>query len=161
MKKIKSEDLGKPDIGFAGLKIWINGRQFDNVEDYWDGNWLMVTVNCSSLNSEIWAHGPIIHLSEVEHWLSELKALNKNIRGEAELPCMEPELHVKVLLDKLGNGSLLVYITPDHLTEKHQCRFKIDQSYLPPVIEDLERVLERYPIKRHKQQENRDVFSWR
>jgi len=147
MKRIIPDDLGKPDLSFSGFKLWISGRQFPEASDFWDGNWLMVSAHCESMGAKVWAQGPIIHLSEILHWLNGLKELNKTVEGEAELPCMEPELRAKVVLDKLGRGSLFVTITPDHLKEHHRFTFSVDQSYLPVVIKDLQRVLDKYPIK--------------
>ena len=147
MKRNTREKLGEPDITFSGLKLWISGRQFPASSDYWDVNWLIVTACCESPGAEVWAQGPIIHLSEIQSWLTGLKELNQTVQGEAELACMEPELGAKVILDKLGHGSLVVHITPDHLHEHHSFTFEVDQSFIPGVIKDLENVLDRYPIK--------------
>ena len=144
------ENLGDPDITFSGFKVWISGRQFPQSSDYWDGNWLLVTAFCESPGAQVWTQGPIIHLSEIEHWLKGLKELISTVRGEAELACMEPELGAKVTLDKLGRGSLAVCITPDHLNEHHAFTFDADQSFLPGVIRNLENILDKYPIKGSK-----------
>ena len=147
MKIIKEDNLGTPDISFAGLKIWINKRQFPDADDYWDGNWLYVTAFCDSFGSQVWTEGPIIHLSEIEHLLKGMENLYHTLQGEAELPCAEPNLSVKVSLDRLGNGTLTVQITPDHMTENHEYIFEVDQSYFPKVISELKTILEIYPIK--------------
>jgi hypothetical protein len=147
MKRNALENLGEPDITFAGFKVWISGRQFPGTSDYWDGNWLMVTACCESPGARVWAQGPIIHLSEIQHWLTGLKGLAHSILGEAELACIEPELGAKVCLDKLGHGSLVVNITPDHMNEQHQFTFEVDQSFIPGVIRNLEKILDKYPIK--------------
>lgn len=147
MRNITQKKLGEPDILFSGLEIWISGRQFPESTDYWDANWLTVTAHCASKGSQVWVKGPILHLSEIQHWLSRLKQLYKTIEGETELPCMEPELNVNVSLNKLGHGSLVVSIIPDHLSEHHEFTFEVDQSFLPAVIKNLEDVLNRYPIK--------------
>ena len=147
MKNIDTEAFGVPDISMSGLKIWISGRQFENSTDFWDANWLIVTAQCSSSCSEVVAQGPIIHLSEVEQWISELQKLKKTIHGKAKLNCMEPELDVSIMLDKKGSGSLAVFITPDHLNEQHDFTFSVDQSYLPSLIRELQTILAKYPIK--------------
>lgn len=151
MKNTTQKTLGEPDISFSGLEIWISGRQFPESTDYWDANWLAVTAHCASKGSQVWVQGPILHLSEIQHWLSRLKELHKTIEGETELPSMEPELDVNVSLNKLGHGSLVVNITPDHLNEHHEFTFEVDQSFLPAVIKNLEDVLNRHPIKEDKE----------
>lgn len=136
-----------PDISLSGFKIWIIGRQFPNSTDYWDANWLNVTAHCVSAGSQVWTQGPIIHLSEIEQWLSSLQALNKAPQGEVRLPCMEPELNAKVLFDQTGKGSLVVSITPDHRNEYHEFTFTLEPSCLQGVIKDLKSVLVHYPIR--------------
>jgi hypothetical protein len=147
MKENILKNIDEPDITFSGFKVWILGRQFPESSDYWDGNWLLVKAFCESPGAQVWAQGPIIHLSEIQHWLTELKQLNNTIQGEAEMDCMEPELRAKVTLDKLGHGSLVVRITPDHLHEDHTFAFEVDQSFVSGVIRNLENILVNYPIK--------------
>jgi len=147
MKKINVKDLREPDLSFSGFKLWIFGRQFPESSDSFDGNWLAAGAFCESVGSQTWVQGPIIHLSEIHRWLSELSKLHSTIQGEAALHCMEPYLKAKVVLDKLGNGTLIVGITPDHLNENHEFTFEVDQSYLPAVIGDLKDIIDKYPIK--------------
>ncbi len=147
MKKIDIKVLDAPDISLSGLKIWISGRQFEDSTDFWDANWLVITAHCSSYFSEVIIQGPIIHLSELELWMSELQKLNETIRGEADLNCMEPELSASIRLDKNGSGALTVFITPDNMNEQHRFTFAVDQSYLPSLIRELQTVLTKYPIK--------------
>lgn len=147
VKRNALENIGEPDITFSGFKVWILGRQFPGTSDYWDGNWLTVIACCESPGAQVWTDGPIIHLSEIESWIRSLKELNNTLQGDAELTCMEPELGAKVTLDKLGHGSLVVYITPDHINEHHEFTFEVDQSFLPGVIRNLESILNKYPIK--------------
>ncbi len=147
MKHIDTEAFEVPDISVAGLKIRIAGRQFEHSTDFWDANWLVITVQCSSSCSNVVTQGPIIHLSEIERWMSELQEMNETLAGEARLNCMEPELDVSLTLDgTTGAGSLTVCITPDHLTERHEFIFPIDQSYLPALIGELRSILKQYPI---------------
>jgi hypothetical protein len=150
MKKINVKDLSEPDLSFSGFKMWIFGRQFPESSDSFDGNWLVAGAFCESIGSQTWVQGPIIHLSEIHQWLTELRNLHSTIQGEAALHCMEPYLKAKVALDKLGNGTLVVSITPDHLKEIHEFTFEVDQSYLPAVIRDLKDIIDKYPIKGNK-----------
>ena len=147
MKKTYVKDLREPDLSFSGFKMWIFGRQFPESSDSWDGNWLVARAFCESIGSQTLVQGPIIHLSEIHQWLADLKKLHAAVQGEAALQCMEPYLKAKVVLDKIGNGELIVNITPDHLKEKHEFIFEVDQSYLPKVISDLKAIIENYPIK--------------
>ena len=92
--EIHREKLGEPDIAIAGLQIWVHGRQFPDQEDYWDGNWLNVTVHCGAKGSSVWTSGNIIQLHEIAHLSAGAKDLYNYLKGKAELPCIEPELFV-------------------------------------------------------------------
>jgi DNA-binding ferritin-like protein len=38
-------DLGTLDLKLERLQIWVYGRRFPDLHDYWDGNWLHVTAH--------------------------------------------------------------------------------------------------------------------
>ena len=137
----------RPDIEIAGLRIWIHGRQFPNSQDYWDGNWLHVTVHCSAKGADVRCDGNIIHLSEVAHLLSGIETLYRDLQGKAELPCMEPELWIEIMAMSLGQMEMVVKITPDNLSQKHEYLFHIDQSHLPGLISDCQSILRKYPLR--------------
>ncbi len=137
----------QPDIKLAALEIWVAGRQFEEKDDYWDGNWLIVTVHCGSAGSDVWSQGPILHLSEVQWWLKEVRLLYQRIEGAVELNCMEPNLWVGIQLDQRGHGQLKLKVTPDNMREWHEYLVEIDQSYLPQLISSLEDILREYPIR--------------
>ena len=138
--------LGEPDLQLAGLRIWIHGRQFPTSDDYWDGNWITVTVHCGAPGASVWASGPLIHLSEIAHFLRGAEAMHTSRQGEATLPCMEPELSVILKAEGLGHITLVVAITPDNVSQAHRFTFAIDQTYLPQVIHSCQTILQHYPI---------------
>jgi hypothetical protein len=147
MKRTDPEELGKPNLEFACLQIWIWGRQFEDSHDYWDGNWLRVAVHCGSAASDVWAEGAILHISELAQWSSDLRDLNRTVEGTAELLCTEPNLGARVVLDKMGRGTLRVQLAQNYEEEHHEVTTRIDQSYLPRVISDLSRILAEYPLR--------------
>ena len=149
MKDETRDRLGAPDLKLAGLHIWVHGRQFPDMHDHWDGNWLRVTVHCGSHGASVSATGSIIHLSELDGWRSESEALYKTLEGEANLECIEPELSVHLKSTTHGRIMMEVSLTPDHLNQRHWFQFAIDQSYLEGLIRDCESILKRYPIRGH------------
>jgi hypothetical protein len=92
-------------------------------------------------------NGNIIHLSEIFGLLQGAEQLFKELKGKAELHCIEPYLLVEVEAKKHGQIEMTVRITPDNLSQKHEFLFNIDQSYLPNLISECKEVLEKYPIK--------------
>jgi len=147
MNEKSLKQLGKPDIEISGLQIWIHGRQFPDSEDYWDGNWLRVTVHCGAQGASVWATGSIVHLSELYGWKESSEALHESLKGEANLDCMEPELSVSIKAESLGHLKMNVKITPNNLEQDHSFIFEIDQSYLPKLIKACSKILQSHPIK--------------
>ena len=141
------ENLGEPDIELAGLQIWVHGHQFQDNEDYWDANWLNVTAHCGAQGASVWVSGNIIQLPEIAHLMTGAKTLYKDLKGKAELPCIEPELFVELEAKSLGQISMTVKITPDNLSQSHTFSFDVDQSFLPRLIENCDAVLKKFPIK--------------
>lgn len=68
------DKLGKPDIKIAGLSIWVHGREREGDLDYWNGNWVRVTVQCKAQGAEVITSGSIIHLPEIAALLKGAKA---------------------------------------------------------------------------------------
>ena len=141
------EPLGAPNLHIAGLRLWVHGRQFPMADDYWDGNWLQVTVHCGAPGASVWVTGPILHGSEITHFLRGVEAIHASLQGEASLPCMEPEFAVTLTAQELGHITMVVAITPDHLSQTHRFTFTIDQSYLPSVMDSCRAILRQYPVK--------------
>ena len=140
--------LGKPDVEIASLRIWVHGRQFDDSQDYWDGNWLRVTAHCAEGGGSARIHGSILHLSEIDRFAAACEVLQSTLRGKAELSCMEPNLGIALSAsDSRGTIEVKVRITPDHLVQEHLFRFSIDQSYLPGITRGLRSVLARIPLR--------------
>jgi hypothetical protein len=125
----------------------VHGRQFPDSNDYWDGNWINITAYCGAKGVDAWASGPIIHLPEIKRWADACEEMNETLSGEAILDCMEPELSVELRMKEAGHISMLVSITPDHLTQEHTFQFEIDQTYLTELVSDCRRVLADYPIR--------------
>lgn len=140
------DELGAPNICLEGLKIWVRGRQYPDATDYWDGNWLLVIIECRSDEALVTVGGPIIHLSEIARWADAAEKASATLQGEVNLSCMEPELSVKMAVDKTGHMTMQVDILSDHLTNWHHFQFEIDQSYLPQLIRECRSVLNDFPI---------------
>ena len=91
--------------------------------------------------------GACLRTDEVAAFADRLEKLYVNLQGIAELNCMEPNLSVKATCDKLGAVEVVIDITPDPTTQKHQFIFSIDQSYLPEVLKSCGQILQRFPVK--------------
>jgi hypothetical protein len=140
--------MGPPALKIAGFQLWIQGRQFPDSQDYWDGNWLNVVAHCGGNGASVWASGAIIMVSDLAAWMAECDLLYQGTQSEAVLRPLEPNLLATLrTLDRMGHILLRVEITPDHMTQMHRMDFEIDQSYLPPLIEQCNAIVEEYPIR--------------
>lgn len=146
--------LGEPSIALLGLKIWVHGREFPGSQDYWDGNWLRATVLCGDNGASVFTTGPILHLSEIHGWRDGLRNLNQSLKGEANLNSIEPYIDVTLKAQTLGQITMEVTITPDHMTQRHWFEFKIDQTFLSPLISQLNSLLTEYPFRGNGDQPN-------
>ncbi len=138
---ITIEATEEPDLQIGKFRLWINGYQFPDLNDYWDGNWVNVTAVYDASKSFARADGPILHLSELASWLAKIKKIYADLNGDAEMKCMEPNLCLALHMKKTGTMEFDVKLTPDHLSEMHQYFDDLDQTFLPPVIESIERIL--------------------
>jgi hypothetical protein len=62
-------------LKIAGFQLWIHGRQFPNAQDYWDGNWRNVTVNCGASGASVWTSGAFVMVSDQARLATECEAL--------------------------------------------------------------------------------------
>ena len=141
------ESLGPPDISFAGLQVWLHGRQFPEAEDYWDGNWLNVTAHCGGEGADVWVGGAILHAPALARWLDGLEEMSRTLRGAASLTNIEPELEVEFKMKPLGRVTMHVEITPNSLPQQHEFTFELDQTYLKPLLEDCRRAVRKYSVR--------------
>jgi hypothetical protein len=54
---------------------------------------------------------------------------------------------VTLTAEGLGHITMVVAITPAHLSQAHRFTFTMDQSYVPPVIESCRTLLRQCPVK--------------
>jgi hypothetical protein len=140
-------DEAEPDLRLAGLSLWVVSRERPDDSDYWDGNWLNIRARVEDAGALVKIAGPWVRSDELADFLDQLAALYRDLKGTAELDCLEPMLRIKVTCAKRGDVEVTVEITPDPLTQAHRFTFMIDQSYLASTLAGLERLLERFPVK--------------
>jgi hypothetical protein len=145
MKEPDFRTLGQPDLRMGGVSVWIRGREFPDASDYWDGNWLDVTVYCRYPGARVWCAGPVLRVPEVQGFLATCEALHRSLSGHATLACLEPNLNVHMVGTSRGSITMRVTMAPNHL-QRHEFEEEIDQSYLPTIISECRAILRRFPI---------------
>ena len=107
---------------------------------------MIVSADMRASGALVEVEGPILHIPERVHFRDELTKLNETLSGSAELRPMEPGLHLTLTAESLGHISVDLSITPDQLTQTHTFEFGADQSYLPALLNSLDRILNEYPV---------------
>lgn len=147
-KHPSTETLGEPALKIVGLQIWIHGRQFEDAMDVDDGNWLRVTAHCGAEGASVFAVGSILEVPDFLEWGQQAKLLLEGKANKAVLVTLEHELSARIeTADPLGHLTLRVDITPDNLRQNHAFEFEIDQSYLPGLISQCDRIGREYPSR--------------
>lgn len=122
-------------------------RTYTDCDDYWEGNWLTTEIN---INAGAWKGKCIAQLlaQEMLFLKEELEKLYKKLNYSFEFKPMEPWIELNFIgnkmgkidiqgkaCDEIGTGNMIVF------------SLKIDQTYLPEIIDCLKGVNEKYPIK--------------
>ena len=142
------EQLGPPSLRLGFLQIWVHSRQFPNAQDRWDGNWLNVAVHCGNNGASVWANGAILDTLALSRFRDGIDRIHRTLGGEAVLESDEPNVRVHVQSsDNTGHLRIRVEITADNLLQGHWFEFEADQSYLPPLINQLDTILKTFPIR--------------
>jgi hypothetical protein len=143
------ETLGPPSFKVDTFQLWIHGRQFPDSTDLWDGNWLNVTAHCGDDGASVWVSGAILTTMDLERFTTECGRLYRKEASEASLAPLEPNLRITLVpFDRLGHIKMSVHITPDHMSQRHEFTFGLDQTFLPGISMQLFRVLEGYPVRK-------------
>jgi hypothetical protein len=140
-------ELGKPQIELAGLKLWVHSYQYRNADDYDDANWLNATAICAEKGATVVVEGAFIRTTEILAWQRAVQELAENLVGEARLECLEPEISVTLKGSPLGAVEMQVQITRDQLTQDYTFTFAVDQSYLGPLASQCTSLLSDFPVR--------------
>ena len=138
MRDVDSEEVGPAAVTLPGLQLWVQGREFPDSQDEWDGNWLRIRLRCSNAGATVEVAGPLV----------DTVSFHRRMEGEAVLESVEPNIRVVVqAVDRVGHIQIAVHLTPDHLQQKHWFQLAADQTYLPPLIAQVDAVLREDPVR--------------
>lgn len=135
---------GEAHLRIGGLEIRVEGREFPQADDYWDGNWVVAAVHCASPHSSVAFRGPILHLSEVAQLLEGCEAVAEGEAGSATLPCSEPHLYVELEARPRGRVRATVELRPQG--ERHVYEFPLDRDAVGRIAAECRALLTAFPI---------------
>ena len=142
------EAFGAPAFSFSGLRVWIHGREFPGATDSWDSNWLSITAKYQRDRSSVTVTGPELDTVSFVRFRDQLHRMAETLKGEACLESAEPAFRLSMKFsDTVGHIAARLELTPDHLSEGHWYSLdEIDQSYIPPLIAQLDAIVENHPV---------------
>jgi hypothetical protein len=147
MTNDRREAVSEPSFRLAGLSVWVFGYAFSDSQVYWDGNWLNVLARVETPGSWVEVTGLLLRTDDIVNFVRELEPMYRDLRGTAGLQSLEPGISAKVTCNATGHVHIVIDITPDHITESHEYKFDLDQTYLSAVLSDCKRLLDRMPTK--------------
>lgn len=123
-------------------------RRYPHAEDSWDGNWLdtMVDFRVGQFSGTV---GTLLRADELRSFRQQIHDQYTSLGGTAVLESMENWLTLRLrmtgtgsvevdgeLIDQPGIGNRLTFTMA-----------AIDQSYLPRVLDELDEMLMRFPVR--------------
>jgi hypothetical protein len=129
------------------IDIDVHGYERDRVGEYWDDNWLNVTVRVQ-VGGFTGLVAAAIVTSELNSFLSALRILHKELKASAEFTTIEEQLSLRLVGDGKGHIELSGQITDAPGTgNRLNFTLKFDQTWLAKSIRELERVTLEFPVR--------------
>ena len=91
----------EPDLKLQGFSIWIDDREFPDLDDYWDSNWLHIRAVVEASGARVKCDGPILRNTDFDQFRSQLEVLHRSLQGEARLEGLEPNLKLTLKKETL------------------------------------------------------------
>lgn len=129
------------------LAIRVLGRQTTDspVPDYWENNWLtcQVEVRADGFRADL----PCYFLTEDFPRLhDQLKDVYSSSASDAEFMTLEGQLEFRVTRDERGGMELFGHLREHGNGNRLHFLLQFDQSYLPQFLQDLESLIETFPV---------------
>jgi hypothetical protein len=137
--------LGGNDAEY--LLLTIHRREFPGSTDYWDGNWLVCSVEVVAGSFSGRHSNRCLRNDELSRFFAGLVALDDRLKGEAALETLEEWFSLRLIGDGRGHVQAIGFLRDDFV-EANELKFwlSFDQTYLALLIAQCRDVLEAYPI---------------
>ena len=129
------------------VEVHVLRREHPEATDYDDGNWLVARIGLD-VGSFQGGYEASIRSVELEGFLHHVRRLHQDLRGEAKFTTMEEQLRLHLTAD--GRGHVSVSGTAQDAAgtgNRLEFHLEVDQTHLTPLVTQLERVLEEFPVR--------------
>jgi hypothetical protein len=137
--------IGGQEHEFLAIRVLSRQAHDSPVPDYWENNWLCCEVGVRA--GEIRADMPCYFLTEdFPRLRDQLNDLYSGSACDAEFMTLEGQLEFRVAGEERGGMELFGHLSELGNGNRHRFLLQFDQSYLPQVLQDLERLIESFPV---------------
>ncbi|MGV3546071.1 MAG: WapI family immunity protein [Pedobacter sp.] len=127
------------------VKINLIGFSHPNAELDWDKNWVkvFVEVKAGAFSGEFDAD---LMTTDFASFRNELEELYSKLTGTATFSTLEDQVNIKVIGDGIGHLKAECYVMDSPgLGSILQFEIDFDQTYIPNVIRQIEKIINRFP----------------
>ena len=132
------------------LALKAAGREFPEVHEYWDGNWMMIHLVFTMPGVHIDFIDPCIRTDELEDFLEELKNFAQEHVLGIETDFTEPILYLNMQVIEPGSDVVAAQMEINVLTEKAQAGMTVEMDVTMDAVEEfirgIEEILREYPV---------------
>ncbi|MEV0826336.1 WapI family immunity protein [Nonomuraea rubra] len=127
--------------------IRVRGRMHPGATDFWDGNWLTSLIQVRAGGFTAWINAGL-RADELRDFRVALERVYAEVKGSATLSTMEGWIELTVECHPRGSLSISGTVVDDP-GMGNTLHFEIDgldQTDLPPLVDALVAVEERFPV---------------
>jgi hypothetical protein len=129
------------------LSVTVTRREFDDLHDYWDGNWVYATVRirAGAFGGE---YEELLRTDELAVFATELRRLHADVHGTAAFHTMEHWLEIDVVGDGYGHFTARCEAR-DEPGIGNTLRFELtfELSELRSIVASLDAVVVAFPVR--------------
>lgn len=133
--------------GSDKVRIDILGQSYPNAELDWDRRWLQseITIVATPFSGK---YSCELMVTDFISFQKELKDINENLNGFANFSTLEDQLELKIKGDGIGHFSIEGQANNGSVPRTAlQFELTFDQTQLPDLIRQLERIIKAFPVK--------------
>ncbi len=126
------------------------GREFPDIDDYWDGNWILIKASLGMPGLSVQITDPCIRVDELEAFLLELRSFSLGHLNAVESSFREPVLSIGIQSPEPGEEDLLARIEINVFTDDGVAgtvaEMDLRNDSLDLFIRGIEDILREYPV---------------
>lgn len=128
------------------LTLTVHGRSFPDCTDYWDGNWVRVSVDVSVGGFRGSVSGGL-RTNELKDFHQQLVRLQESLEGTAELQTMESWLSIQASGDGCGHMRFRYVIRDEPgIGNTLECLLRTDQTFTRSTVAELTAIVKAFPV---------------